>query len=178
MMGVALASASMFEKSMGPSSPKELTEVAGQLGEDFIEAGVIGAVALLDDRLDLRDGGDDDVDVLAEGEAQVLGDLRIERIGDGDGDGIAGGGEGDGAVEPREAGLDEAEGLRRRLEGGEIDDVGAERFGDVLIKALRGDKAEVHQGFDDVLAGGVDFLQYVVGLGLVNDALVNKEIGY
>ena len=44
---------------------------------------------LLDQRLDLLDGRDDDLDGLAQGEAQILGDLRIEGIGEADGDGIA-----------------------------------------------------------------------------------------
>ena len=47
------------------------------------------AVIFLDQVLDLLDRGDDDLDVLAEGEAEVLGDLRVERIGEADGDGIA-----------------------------------------------------------------------------------------
>jgi hypothetical protein len=81
-------------------------------------------------------------------------------------------------METCEASLDEAEDLGGRLEGGEIDDVGAEGIGDGLVEALLGDDAEIDEGGDDVFTGGVDFLEGVFSLGFVNDALVNEEFDY
>ena len=70
-----------------------------ELLEDFLHARGVGAVILLDAFLDLLGRGHDDVDILAEGEAQIFGGARIERIGQGQPQGVAGKADGQGAME-------------------------------------------------------------------------------
>ncbi len=89
MIGVAFASAAAacgLNVSSKPASASS-SFVSPSWARIFVHARVLGAVAGVDELLDARDGlADAGLDFAAEGEAEILDGLAIERVGEGDED--------------------------------------------------------------------------------------------
>ena len=121
------------------SSPRSCHQLAGfaELLEDVLHAGGVGAVVALDPLFDLLGRGDDDVDVFAEGEAQIFRRARIERIDQRDLQHVIR--ETD-RQERDAAGPDRPESIFRmrgiNLAIGKIDEFRPERVGDGSIKSV------------------------------------------
>ena len=147
-----------------------------QLREHVVHALRIGGVVFVDDGLDLFLRRYNDVDVAIQREAQILRDLRVERVHQCHGERIAAHAERHRAVQARETGGDQPQHFRRRLVAGQIHHVRAEHLGNALVKILVRDKPEIHQRGDDIFAGGFGFLDDVVHLAAINDSLINEKL--
>ncbi len=106
---------------------------------------------------------------------RILGRLRIQRIGEGELDGVALEPEGERLVQLREAGGDEPQQLRGRLEAGEIDHLHSQRIGDRLVELLLGEELVIDEGLGQRLAGNRDVLDDLVDLSGIDDALLHED---
>ena len=156
-----------------------LQQLAGfaELLEDVLHARRLAAVILFDQVLDLIGRRDDNIDIFAKREPQVLARAQIERIDQRKADGVTEQPDRQRAMQPRQSARDQPQNLGRNLAIGKIDKFGAEPFGDGLIKTEFIDEPAVDHRLGDRFAVELGFIEHVVDLRRLQHVLLDKKFG-
>ena len=151
--------------------------VGVKLGELFDErvGGVAAGEALVDGGLDLRLGGEDEADFAGEEEGELVDDVGLNEVRGGEGDVVALGLDGHDGVHPHAGHGDEV--LQRVVKGelGEVDDVGALAAGHEGEEVVLAKDVQVEDEFLVRLAAFDVLADKLLGLGIVDEAVLEDE---
>jgi hypothetical protein len=148
-----------------------------ELLEDFVETAGAGAVMLVDQRLHLGGPGDHRDDVLAQGEAQILDQLRVHRVRERHVHGRGGQVDGEGTIQFGHGGRHHRDQLGRGLEGAEVEVLRADFLGHDGPKFVLGAvNAKVQQHLKHVLAAFIGLMRDIVSDAIVDDTAVCEHV--